>query len=299
MYIILLYYKYTEIKNPKELMEAQRELCEELHLKGRIIIATEGINGTVEGFEDDIKQFIEEMTKDSRFCDIQWKKSNGTGDAFPKLSVKVRSEIVSSYLEEKNINPNNITGKYITPDELHYWLHPKKGTIGKEFYIVDMRNDFETKSGYFENSIFPGLRQFRDLKSVVLNLEHLKNKTIVTVCTGGVRCAKASGFLMTQGFNDVYQLKGGIVSYMEKYPNMDFKGKLYVFDKRLVMGFNTDSIDHTVVGVCEKCGNKSEHYINCSNTICHRHFILCVECSDEKGEGQCPKECGVYHPYRY
>ncbi len=285
MHMILLYYKYVKIDYPKRVLKEQRKLCEELGLTGRIIIAPEGINGTVEGLTESTQKYISEMSKDKRFSDIHWKKSEGTGNAFKKLSIKVRREIVSLHLGERDINPNEITGKYLTPEELHKWFENKK-----EFYIVDMRNDYEHLSGYFENSVLPGLENFRDLKKELPKLEHLKNKTVLTVCTGGVRCEKASGFLLMSGFNDVYQLRGGIVSYMEKYPNEHFKGKLYVFDGRVTMGFGLDDPKHEIVGQCEKCSNKSENYINCDTVGCHRHFILCRSCIESYGK-ICPKVC--------
>jgi UPF0176 protein len=289
MYQILLYYKYIPIENPEKLMKEQRELCEELGLKGRILIAKEGINGTVEGTIENTEKYIKEIIKDPRFADIHWKKSDGIGDAFPKLRIRVRNEIVATHLKERDIDPRVTTGKYLTPEELHSWIH---GPNKKTFYIMDMRNDFEYAVGHFENSLFPNLQYFRNLPGEIEKLSHLKDKTILTVCTGGVRCEKASGFLVTQGFTDVYQLKGGIVSYMEKYPNLDFKGKLYVFDKRLVMGFNTDSPDHEIIGTCVKCDQKSERMINCINDECSRHFILCKDCADPvTGRALCPMGC--------
>ena len=284
-YQILLYYKYTQIENPIHEMREQRRLCEKLGLIGRIIIATEGINGTVEGLVSNTEKYIEEMSKDPRFSDIQWKKSVGIGEAFPKLSVKVREEIVSMHLHENDIKPWSVTGKYLAPEELHEWFATKQ-----EFFIVDMRNDYEHQSGYFEGSILPPLTNYRDLPKLLPLLKDLENKKIVTVCTGGVRCEKASGFLVNNGFSDVYQLQGGIVSYMEKYPNEHFKGKLYVFDQRILMGFNTDKVEHQVVGKCEKCEAKSEHYINCDTIGCHRHFILCESCIEKYGQ-ICPLGC--------
>lgn len=306
MYQILLYYKYVPIDNPVRLMKEQRRLCEKLGLTGRIIVAKEGINGTVEGTIENTEKYISEMVKDPRFADIHWKKSEGIGDAFKKLQVKVRDEIVSTHLEEKDIDPRVTTGKYLTPEELHEWIYGEhecegfdhdnppspKLRRGEEFYIIDMRNDFEYAVGRFENSIFPGMEFFRDLPGMLPNIAHLKNKKVLTVCTGGVRCEKASGFLLTQGFTDVYQLKGGIVSYMEKYPNLDFKGKLYVFDKRMIMGFNTDAPDHEIVGRCAICTEVSERLINCINDMCSRHFILCENCADpDTGRALCPMGC--------
>ena len=284
-YQILLFYKYVEIENPVHEMREQRRLCESLGLTGRIIIATEGINGTVEGTVESTEKYIEEMSKDPRFSDVHWKKSEGTGNAFPKLSIKVREEIVSMHLHENDIKPWSVTGKHLSPEELHSWFEKKQ-----EFFIVDMRNDYEHKAGYFEGSILPELTNYRDLPKILPKLANLKDKKILTVCTGGVRCEKASGFLVANGFSDVYQLSGGIVSYMEKYPNEHFKGKLYVFDQRVLMGFNTNDPEHEIVGRCEKCDKKSEHYINCDTVGCHRHFILCEKCIDQSGQ-ICPNGC--------
>ena len=140
---------------------------------------------------------------------------------------------------------------------------------------------------------------FRDLPKVLDSLDHLKDKTILTVCTGGVRCEKASGFLVSHGFNDVYQLYGGIVTYMEKYPGEDFLGSLYVFDNRLVMGFNMDDPDREIIGRCVVCQRPSEHFINCKDGFCHRHFIVCEYCLNGESAILCPMGCRDYsseHP---
>lgn len=284
-YQVLLYYKYVSIDDPDQTMEDQRELCNKLNLKGRIIVSEEGINGTLEGKTKDTETYIQEMEKRDIFKGINYKKSPGTGNAFPRLSVKVRPEIVSAYMPE--LNPNKVTGKYITADELHSWFESKK-----EFYIVDMRNDYEYSAGYFEGSILSDFSNFRDLNTISSKLSHLKDKTIVTVCTGGVRCEKASGFLVEEGFADVYQLLDGIYTYMEKYPNQHFKGKLYVFDNRITIGFNTDSPEHEVVGRCLRCNKPSDKYVNCANNKCHKHYINCDECLEEKSKlAFCSPQC--------
>jgi len=305
--LIILFYKYVHINDPEKVVAREKETCEKLGLKGRCIIASEGINATYEGTEENIKAYIKELEKDPRFLNIYFKLSVGTGNAFPKLSIKLRKEIVSLHLDGSgvcDIDPNQVTGAHLKPEELHEWIKNKKparpdGRSGGEFYIVDMRNAYEHKVGHFAGSILPPMENFRDLPKVVEQIAHLKNKTVLTVCTGGVRCEKASGFLITQGFKDVYQLDGGIVSYMEKYPNEDFKGKLYVFDGRVTMGppggragFYTDDEKHEVVGKCDSCGRTSENFVNCANPMCHRHFINCEECF-EKGEGRafCPGGC--------
>lgn len=282
-YQVLLYYKYVKIENPEEEMVLQRKLCEKLNLKGRIIIAPEGINGTVEGIVKDTEKYMSSLRK-GLFKGIKFKKSEGTGEAFSKLIVRVRPEVVTARIP---IDPKKVTGKYITANKLHQWFETKK-----EFYIVDMRNDYEYISGHFENFIPSEIHNFFDLPDVLPKLQHLKNKTIVTVCTGGIRCEKASGSLLMNGFNDVYQLQDGIQTYMEKYPNKYFKGKLYVFDKRLTLGFNTESQEHEIVGRCMACSKKCDTYVNCEYDICHYHHIRCIKCMD-KGTGLafCKKEC--------
>ncbi len=285
---ILLFYKYTRIEDPEVFRDAQRALCEELELKGRIIVAHEGINATFEGTAENVEKYKTELAKDPRFQNIHYKISDGTGNAFPKLIVKARKEIVSLHLGDEDFDPSITTGVHLKPEELRAWLER-----GEEFTIVDMRNDYEHKVGHFAGSVLPSLTNFRDLPKVVdTELAPLKNKKVLTVCTGGIRCEKASGYLVKKGFTDVYQLDGGIVSYMEKYPNEHFKGKLYVFDDRIMMGFDTASDKHEVIGRCEGCGTTSEKYVNCTHNSCHRHFITCDECLlKNEGAPCCPNGC--------
>lgn len=306
---IILFYKYTYIDDTEVLMHDQRQLCQKLNLKGRIIIAKEGINATLEGTEENIQKYLNEFLADERFKDTHIKISDGIGEAFPKLSIKVRPEIVASGID---LDPNKTSGKYITAEELHEWINFKKEFYSersedqnsevrrpKEFYIVDMRNDYEQRVGHFANSILSDIDNFKELPKLLPKLDHLKGKTIVTVCTGGVRCEKASGFLVQNGFSDVYQLYGGIVTYMEKYPNENFKGALYVFDQRIVMGFNMDDKKREVVGSCAKCKAPSENYINCIDGFCNRHFICCKDCLGGAQKIFCPMGCRDYskeHP---
>ncbi len=286
-YQILLFYKYVHINDPEMVASFQRDLQSRLGVKGRTIVASEGINVTLEGEKDKTEEYIKEIEKDPRFQNIHWKKSVGTGNAFPRLSVKVRNEIVSLGLGTCDVDPNETTGIHLKPEELHKWFEE-----GREFYIVDMRNVYEHKVGHFEDSICPSFENFRDLPKLIEQIAHLKNKTVLTVCTGGIRCEKASGYLITQGFKDVYQLDGGIVSYMEKYPNEDFKGKLYVFDGRVVMGFYTDDPKHEIVGKCDFCNKSCDRYLNCQDDFCHNHLLVCDDCEKRRGgKLYCPSGC--------
>lgn len=286
-YEIILFYKYVHIDNPGKFMLEQKQLQESLSLKGRTIIASEGINSTIEGTKENIAKYLEVFLADPRFANTHIKRGPGDGSSFPRTSVKVRSELVASG-EFCDIDPNKVTGIHLKPEELHQWI-----ADSKEFYIVDMRNAYEHLVGYFKGSILPAMNNFRDLPKFVDSIKHLKDKTVLTVCTGGVRCEKASGYLIEQGFKDVYQLDGGIVSYMEKYPNEDFIGKLYVFDKRIAIGFYTDDPKHQIVGKCLFCEKPSENYTNCLVNDCNRKFIACQDCIAKLGDRLlCPPEMG-------
>jgi len=300
-YQILLFYKYVHISNPEVVRDWLRDLFQKFQLKGRLIVASEGLNITLEGETSKTEEFIKEMEKDStspngesRFLNIHYKRSEGTGNAFPKLSVKVRPEIVSLHLGVCDVDPNVTTGIHLSPEDLHNWIAQKK-----EFYIVDMRNAYEHMVGKFAGSICPPMENFRDLPKLLKTIDHLKDKTVLTVCTGGVRCEKASGYLITQGFKDVYQLDGGIVSYMEKYPNEDFEGKLYVFDGRVAMGFYTDDLKHKIIGKCVSCISPSENIVDCREFGCNGQFILCDSCEkkqiEKRGHTHCVKNCKKVH----
>lgn len=271
-YEIIIFYKYTPITDPVALVAWQRATCEEIGIFGRILIAHEGINGTVEGTSEQIAEYCRRMHALPDFADLWFKSSPGTGKAFKKLKVKVRKEIVATGLSaEQDVDPNVTTGTHLEPEELKEWI-----TRGEEFEIIDMRNDYEYAVGHFAGSHDSGMRNFRDLAQVAPAFASIKDKKVLTVCTYGVRCEKASGYLQQQGFTNVYQLHGGIGTYMKKYPGQDFEGSLYVFDDRITEQF-TDS--YPVVGTCVGCAAKSERFGNCAWNECHKQLIICEACS--------------------
>jgi UPF0176 protein len=275
-HIVTIFYKFAGIQNPEQERVRQRYLCEKLGLKGRILISQEGINGTAEGREEDIKEYIDELKKDPYFSDVYFKMSDGIGESFPKLVVKVRDEVVTTGLDyAQDIGPlAGKTAQYIEKQELYDLFNSDE-----EFYVIDMRNDFEHEVGHFEGSVFlKNMRNFRDLPKILPDIEHLKDKKVVTVCTSGIRCEKASGFLLHHGFSNVFQLKDGIMEYMQTYPNEHFKGKLYVFDQRVVIGFNTDSPEHEIVGQCKKCNSSSENLVDHREGGVRKYQIVCEDC---------------------
>lgn len=278
---VLLFYKYITIEDPTQLRDSLRVLAKKHHLLGRVLVAEEGINGTLEGSREETEAFAAQLIQDPRLSDMNIKRSEGTGTSFSKLYVKVRDEIVGTRFP-KNVDPRVRTAPHLKPEELRSWYEE-----GKDFVVVDMRNDYEYQSGHFKDSINPGLENSRDLPEALPKLEALKDKTVLTVCTGGVRCEKMSAFLLENGFTDVYQLENGMHAYMEQYPGKDFLGTLYTFDKRLTMDFGGD---REVIGRCRLCGDSTEKYVNCANNFCHLHFLACESCQKEEGTS-CSVEC--------
>lgn len=282
---VLLFYKYVTINNAKEMMELHRAVCEVLDLKGRIIIAEEGINGTVEGSFENTEKYITFIKKDKRFKNMDIKESVGNGNAFPKLSVRVRNEIVGTRFPS-HIDPRKGTARHILADDLN-----KMYKNNEDFVVVDMRNDYELASGQFKNTLDIGLKNSRDLTSdeVMNKLRIHKDKKIVTVCTGGVRCEKMAAYLVDQGFTNVNQLYNGIHSYMEKFPGDDWLGTLYTFDQRVTMHFGGD---REIIGECLDCKNKTEDYYdiyedykdkNGNDRKKDTHVLLCESCAVARG----------------
>ncbi|MDB5188134.1 MAG: hypothetical protein JWO50_654 [Candidatus Kaiserbacteria bacterium] len=280
-YQVLLFYKYVTIEDPENFKQRVLDLATECNLLGRVLIAEEGINGTLEGTTEQTEMFAQELLKDERLAGMQIKRSLGTGKAFPRLKIKVRAEIVGTRFPS-SIDPRVKTAEHISPETLYNWYRNNE-----DFVVVDMRNDFEYQSGHFKNSINPKLEASRDLVDAVSSLEPLKAKKVVTVCTGGVRCEKMSAYLLEQGFENVVQLDNGIHSYMEKYPGEDYAGTLYTFDKRLVMDFGGK---REITGTCKLCGTQTEQYVNCANLGCHLHFLVCSTCF-EGDKTYCSDDC--------
>lgn len=286
MHEVLLFYKYVSIEDPEAFKGFVRGLAEKHQLLGRVLVAHEGVNGTLEGLKEHTDAFVRELLTDPHIHDMKIKRSLGNGEAFKKLYVKVRDEIVGTRFP-KDIDPRIQTGKRLSPEELKSWYES-----GKDFKIVDMRNDYEYQSGHFKHSINPGMEASRQLPDMMEKLESLKDETVLTVCTGGVRCEKMSAYLLAKGFSDVYQLEEGMHAYMEKYPGEDFLGTLYTFDKRLTMDFGGD---REIVGMCRFCKGKTEDYVNCGNDFCHLHFLVCEDCKG--GEKTfCSESCTNFVP---
>ncbi|MBS4217426.1 rhodanese-related sulfurtransferase [Bacillus sp. FJAT-49711] len=285
---VLLYYQYVHIEDPEEFAKSHLAFCKELGLKGRILVATEGINGTVSGTWDQTETYMNEMNNDPRFETMVFKIDEADNHAFKKMHVRPRAELVTLRLED-DINPHQITGKYLSPKEF-YEAMKDENTV-----VLDARNDYEFDLGHFRGAIRPDIETFRDLPDWVReNKQQFEGKKILTYCTGGIRCEKFSGWLLKEGFEDVSQLHGGIVTY-GKDPEVQgelWDGQCYVFDERIAVPVNQK--EHTVVGREYFDGTPCERYVNCANPECNRQF-LCSEENEHKYLRSCTEECRV-HP---
>ncbi|MBN8202972.1 MULTISPECIES: rhodanese-related sulfurtransferase [Bacillaceae] len=291
-YRVLLYYMYVPIEDPEEFAKEHKAFCDELGLKGRILVASEGINGTVSGPVEQTDRYMEAMKQDPRFAEMVFKIDEADGHAFPKMKVRARPELVTLRLED-DVNPNEVTGKYLEPKEFFERLQDEN-TI-----VLDARNDYEYDLGHFRGAIRPDIKNFRDLPDWVReNKELLGDKKIITYCTGGIRCEKFSGWLVKEGFEDVAQLHGGIVTY-GKDPEVQgqlWDGQLYVFDDRI--GVPVNQKEHVIVGKDYFTGEPCERYVNCANPACNKK-ILCSEENEHKYMRSCSDECRTHPRNRY
>ena len=284
-YRVLLYYCYTSIENPDAYRDETHRFCIENHLLGRIIIATEGLNGTISGLAADCDEYMKWVKNDPRFANIDFKVESHPEHTFQKLHVRVKDEIVNSDLP---VNPLVQTGIHLEPAELKEMLHDPN------VVLVDMRSNYEHSVGHFKGAITFDMEYLRELPEHIQEIEHLRDKKIVTYCTGGIKCEKASAYLLQQGFQNVYQLHGGIIKYGLEVGGEDFDGKCYVFDNRLTVDVN--KVNPKVISTCFVCGTECDRMVNCANPVCNNHVPICESCG-WKLEGACSAECKE-HPQK-
>jgi UPF0176 protein len=278
-YRVILFYKFLTIKNPEKFMKEQKGLCAGLNLKGRMLVSEEGVNGTLEGSVAAINKYKKSLKGKAAFKNLVFKESGGTGQAFTRLEIKVRDEVVT--LGSGKFDIKKETAKEITAAELEK-LYKNKEKNKEDFVVLDLRNNFEIDVGYFENSVHPNLQNFRDLPEKIenLKLKIAKFNKVVAVCTGGIRCEKATCLLKREGFKNLYQLKDGIHTYMQKYPASHFKGSLFVFDNRMTTPVKElENKQREIVGHCIYCNKRSEQFWSNDSVRPSLKVIACNPCA--------------------
>ena len=287
---ILLYYRFTPIPDPTAVMLWQRTLCESLELTGRILISRHGINGTVGGELTAVKRYIRATRAYPGFRDMEFKFSEGSAADFPRLSVKVREELVAFGVpEDVDVDENGVIGGgvHLKPEEVNELVDSR----GDEVVFFDGRNAMEADIGRFRDAVVPDVETTHDFISEIDSgkYDDLKDRPVVTYCTGGVRCEVLSALLRKRGFREVYQIDGGIVRYGETYGNDGlWEGSLYVFDRRMHMEFG-DATDHNFVqlGRCIHCSGGTNIYRNCANQKCRRQVLICDDCAATRPGSHC------------
>ena len=288
-YNTLLYYCYSAINDAEQFAADHLKFCKSLGLVGRIIVADEGLNGTVSGTVEACKNYMDTLHAEERFAGIDFKVDEVFEPSFIKMHVRYKSEIVHSGLRDpKIINPQLKTGIHLEPKD---FLAMKDRD---DVVVLDVRSNYEHSLGKFKNAVTLDIENFRDFPAKINELARYKDKKILTYCTGGIKCEKASALLLHEGFPEVYQLHGGIIKYGKEAGGEDFEGKCYVFDNRLSVDVN--SVNPEVISKCFNCGKHTDKMINCANPECNEHFTQCDECGTAM-EGCCSDVCKE-HPRR-
>lgn len=280
----LSFYRYVKVENPVEFRDNLYSKWAELNCFGRIYVAREGINAQMSVPEQNLDAFLLGLNEIEGLSEMPIKYALvDDGKSFYKLTIKVRPKIVADGLEPNSYNLSNV-GNHLSALQFHEFAD------NPETLIIDMRNHYESEIGRFENAVCPDADTFKDaLQMVVHDFDSQKEKKILLYCTGGIRCEKASSFLLHNGFKDVSQLYGGIIEYAQQINRLGLKskfiGKNFVFDDRL-----GETIDGQIIAHCHQCGKPADTHVNCANNDCHLLFIQCIECA-EKYEKCCSQEC--------
>lgn len=275
---ILLYYKFTPIKDPEAVKLWQKILCDSLNLRGRIMVSRHGLNGTVGGDIDDLKAYIKATKAYPAFKETAFKWSEGSREDFPRMSVKTRRELVGFQNSdgEFEVDEKGVVGggKHLKPKQVHELVEQ----YGDDVVFFDGRNAHEASIGKFKNAVVPNTNTSRDFIAELESdkYDDIKNKKVVTYCTGGIRCEVISSMMKKRGFKDVYQIDGGIVKYGEAFGDDGlWEGSLRVFDDRMTINFS----DHAkTIGVCTHCQGKTSNFENCANVACNDLVLICENC---------------------
>lgn len=275
---ILLYYKFTPLSDPEAVKLWQKTLTDSLNLRGRILVSSHGLNGTVGGEMDDLKAYIKATKQYPGFKDIVFKWSDGAREDFPRMSVKHRRELVGfkNSDDEFTVDENGVIGGgvHLKPKQVHELIEK----FGDDVVFFDGRNEHEAKIGKFKNAIVPNTNTSRDFIAELESdkYDDIKDKKIVTYCTGGIRCEVISAMMKKRGFKDVYQIDGGIVKYGEAYGDEGlWEGSLRVFDDRMTVDFS----DHAkTIGECTHCNGKTSNFENCAFANCNDLVLICEDC---------------------
>jgi len=263
--VVCALYKFVTLENFQSLRQPLHNVLEANQVRGTLLLADEGINGTIAGSRAAIDKVLDWLRSDPRLADIDYKESFTDSLPFNRTKVKLKKEIVTMGVE--GIDPKRVVGTYVSPAD---W---NKLISDPDVILVDTRNDYEFKVGTFKNAINPNTESFREFPSYVReNLHPEKHKKIAMFCTGGIRCEKSTAFLKEQGFDEVYHLKGGILKYLEEVPAQEtlWEGECFVFDERVTVNLQLEKGNYDQCNACrlpitetDKTSDKYQQGVSC------------------------------------
>jgi UPF0176 protein len=289
---IVLHYVFTPLPDPTAVMLWQRALCEGLGLRGRIIVSPHGLNATVGGEVGALKQYARTTRSHPGLRDTVFKWSDGSAEDFPRLSVKVRDELVSFGAPgELEVDERGVVGggTRLAPDAVDELVARR----GEDVVFFDGRNAHEARIGRFRGAVVPDVAHTRDFVAELDSgkYDHLKTRPVVTYCTGGIRCEVLSALMRNRGFQEVYQLDGGIAEYgRERGDRGLWEGSLYVFDRRMHVRFTPAAV---TIGRCDRCAGPANRFVNCADGACRALVLACPACLEERPRLTCPAGCGT------
>ena len=267
--VVATLYKFVSLPDYRELQAPLLSFSQSQEIKGTLLLAQEGINGTIAGYRQQIDAVLAFLRADSRFADLEHKESYTETPPFERMKVRLKTEIVTLGLPE--INPNEKVGIYVEPEAWNDLIS------NPEVTVIDTRNDYEVTIGTFKGAENPQTQTFRDFPQYVKqHLDSSQQKKVALFCTGGIRCEKASSYLLSQGFEEVYHLKGGILKYLEAVPPEEslWEGECFVFDERVSVGHGLEIGSHELCFCCghpisegDKSSPKYEEGISCSECL--------------------------------
>ncbi|RAH13443.1 MAG: sulfurtransferase [Methanobacteriota archaeon] len=264
-------YRFINLEDRDKLRRPFQDITEKLNLKGTILLSTNGINFYLAGEKTSIEQFIGFLDKDLRFRNIPLHITNTDYQPFRRMLVRLKKEIIALGLDE--IKPSQRKGRYIEPNKLKEWLDD-----GRELILLDTRNDYELRLGTFQNSIDLNIKSFRQFPEAIKKLDQDKTTPLVMFCTGGIRCEKASLVMEDQGWENVYQIKGGILGYFRETDGAHWNGDCFVFDQRVSIGKDLTETEHEMCFACREPLTKEE--MKSTEYILE---ICCPYCYDKNG----------------
>lgn len=247
MFTVCALYHFTRFDDPAELRPGLLELCTRESITGTLLLANEGINGTVAGPRGGIDALIAYIQKLPGCANFEWKLSTAEAKPFPRMKVKLKKEIVT--LGQPNVDPTAHVGNYVDPQDWNELIQ------SPDVVTIDTRNDYEVAIGTFQGAVDPQTETFRDFPAWwEENKDRFHNKRIAMFCTGGIRCEKSTNYLLGQGVEDVYHLKGGILKYLEEVPQEEstWDGECFVFDGRVSVGHGLEEGPHVLCHACRR-----------------------------------------------